>query len=389
MHSLSKPKEMSFPATKSVQIPRSPGFNFGGGPGAVREQVREQAAYELLHGGLLDMSHREEKGPVHEFLNSYQALVRKLLKVPSDYHVLIMQGGAHAQFSGIPFNLASEHKRCLALVTGFWSNRAATEHAKFLQVDMVKPDPLTTEQDTFQQVSERLKQRDYDYVYLCTNETMHGVQLFQDELLPTSSVVVSDSTSDLFCRPIDVSKYGVIFASGGKNVGPAGMTLVLVRDSILKEIERSMQVPSFLDWREYAFSSPIPNLFNTPPLVSIGLSKLFLEDLDRRGGVEYAAERNAYYAQAIYDTIESSGGFYKSLAPHEMRSKVSIPFRISNNSALEAKFIKQAEEQHGLSQLINHPSMGGMRASLYNGMSSQGLETLLSFMTTFRLEMSK
>jgi phosphoserine aminotransferase len=214
---------------------------------------------------------------------------------------------------------------------------------------------------------------------------MQGIQIFDDSRLSKDFAIVSDSTSDLFSRKINISKYGVIFASGGKNLGPAGVTVVIVRNDILEKKRASSKLPSILSWKEYASSQPIQNLYSTPPMLSIGLSKMFLDDLAQRGGVDYAEKRTLAFSTALYEEIDQSRGFYQNSIPKGIRSRVSIAFRISNNAALEAKFISQGEKI-GLLQLVNHPSVGGIRAALYNGIPTKAVEDLLVFMRNFRAE---
>ena len=215
---------------------------------------------------------------------------------------------------------------------------------------------------------------------------MHGLHLRNDSILPPTSVtpIVSDSTSDLFSRKMDISKYGVVFASGGKNLGPAGFAVVIVRRDIV-DLASSSFCPSFMSWKEYANSKPIQNLYHTPPMVSIGIARMFLDDLAQRGGVDWAEKRTEMLAKELYLEIDSSKGFYANSVPNGLRSRVSVVFNIPSNRALESKFLKQAEAR-GLLQLTNHPSVGGMRASLYNAVPTRAVDELVSFMKTFRKE---
>ena len=218
---------------------------------------------------------------------------------------------------------------------------------------------------------------------------MQGIQLTRDDFLSTTKVpIASDSTSDLFSRKMDISKYGVVFASGGKNLGPAGFAVVIVKNDILHNRVASSTIPSILSWKEYADSKPIPNLFNTPPLLSIGLAKMVLDDLAKRGGVEWAEKRGMELSRELYNEIDASNGFYVNQIPKELRSHISVVFSIPWDKTLEAKFIKQAE-QRGLFQLNNHPSVGGMRASLYNAVPGRAVELLIKFMREFRKLNSK
>jgi phosphoserine aminotransferase len=364
-------------------VPRPKGYSFGGGPGTVRDNVKKRAALEMLEGGLLEMSHRE-KGAVHEMLLSLQAIIRDLLNVPKGYSILFTQGGAHAQFAAIPLNFGP-HPTCVSCLTGSWSSKATSEQRKFAKIIEFRPQRLLSSEQILEGFKRELDNTRADYGYFCTNETMQGVQITEDSAPPDTAELVTDATSDLFSRKMDVSRYGVVFASGGKNLGPAGFAAVIVKDDIIFKREASTSLPSFLSWKEYAVNNPIQNLYNTPPLTSLGIARLVLEDLVRRGGVEWAERKSKVLSNALYNEIDSSNGFYQNNVANALRSRVSVVFGIPGDKSLESKFVSKAESQ-GLLQLVNHPSVGGMRASLYNALPVKAVETLIKFMREFKRE---
>jgi len=367
-------------ATPKVVVVKPVGYNFGGGPGAIREIVRQHAAREMLEGGLLEVSHREP-GAVHACLNSMVGLVRDLLKVPEDYEILLTHGGAHAQFAAVPLNFG-ENPSSVSCITGSWSAKSSSEQQKFAKVTEYDARNETSWDKVMPGLSNRI-QRDTDYAYMCSNETMQGIQFVNDSLVPSATKMVCDATSDLFSRQMDISKYGVVFASGGKNLGPAGFAVMIVRKDIIEKQKASSKLPSILSWKEFAQSKPIPNIYNTPAMLSIGLSKLVLEDVAKRGGMEWAERRGSILSQELYREIDSSNGFYANQIPKDFRSRVSVVFGIPGNKALESTFVKTAESI-GLLQLVNHPSVGGMRASLYNAMPVKAVEKLVTFMREFK-----
>ena len=364
-----------------VLLKRPAGYTFGGGPGAVRDIVKQRAAAEILSGGLLELSHRE-RGQIHELLVSTQQLIRELLAVPQDYDILFCQGGAHAQFAAIPLNFG-ENPKVLSCITGAWSLKATNEQKKFASVTELHEPSASHQAEILNPFVQALQSDQFDYGYICSNETMQGVQLRDDSLFARATLpVVVDSTSDLFSRKMDISKYGVVFASGGKNFGPAGCTLVIARKDISAR-SGSSKLPSILSWKEFASSTPVQNIYNTPPMLAIGLARLVLDDLQKRGGVEWAETRCRALSSAIYDEIDASDGFFVNKVSKDLRSQVSVVFGIPRDPSLEAKFVEQAES-YGLQQLVNHPSVGGMRASLYNAVPVKAVEHLIEFMRDFR-----
>lgn len=354
--------------------------NFSAGPSRVPAAVLERAAGEMLDyrglgAGFMELSHRNAGGPVQGLLEEHQSRVRRLLSVPGDYHVLFMQGGAHAQFAAAPLNLIGDGPGAVGFVdTGQWSRRARGEaEAAGWRVRTV-----ASSATRFPPPGEWDLGPDTRYVHVCANETMTGVELLEDHEFPVT--VVADFTSTLMSRPVDVSRYGVIYASSGKNLGPAGYCLVIVRDDLLRRA--SATCPRCLLWRAQAETAPVQNIYNTPPTYVIYLSALVLEDLERSGGAAAAREAAAVRAAAVYDEIDASGGFYLNDVDPGHRSVMNVPFRVADR-ALEAAFLAAAAGE-GLTELAGHPEAGGLRVTMYNAATADDARAVASFMRRFR-----
>ena len=355
--------------------------NFSAGPSRVPAPVLDRAAAEMRDyrgSGLsfMELSHRDAGGPVQALMTEHQDRVRRLLSVPDNYHVLFTHGGAHAQFSAVPLNLLKGGGAAGIVDTGQWARKARreAEQAGF-QVRTV-----ASSTTRFPPPSE-WRADGVGYVHVCANETMTGVEMLEDPDPPHGAVLVGDFTSTLMSRPVDVSKYGVLYASSGKNLGPAGYCLVIVRDDVLRACDPAC--PPCLSWREQALSRPIPNLYNTPPTYVLYLSSLVLADLEARGGVQAAQERARERAALIYAEIDRSGGFYTSPVDPDHRSRMNVPFSIHGGRELEARFLRTAEERE-LLQLAGHPQAGGLRVTLYNAFDRTDAEAVAAFMREFR-----
>lgn len=362
-------------------------FNFSAGPSALPTSVLERVQRELLDFegrgmGFLEMSHRDAGGPVQNTLARCEASLRSLLSVPDDYAVFFAHGGAHGQFAALALNLSSEGQPLAYVDTGFWSKRARDEAALF------GPTVIAAEAlDTGRRLPDDTQWRvpsDAAYVHLCANETIGGLEYLRDPQLLSEVPLVADFTSTLLSRPVKVSRYGVIYASSGKNLGPAGFAVVIVRRSLLARRSRP-QTPSILDWNKLATPAPIPSIYNTPATFPIYVSSLILEDLIARGGLKAAEQRAIARAGAVYARIDESNGFYTNDIAHEHRSRMNIPFQIRGGQApeLEERFVAEAEAR-GLHQLFGHPRFGGLRASLYNGVPDEGVDALVAFLDAFR-----
>ncbi|XP_038511069.1 phosphoserine aminotransferase isoform X1 [Canis lupus familiaris] len=344
------------------------------------EIQKELLDYKEIGISVLEMSHRSSD--FAKIINNAENLVRELLAVPDNYKVIFVQGGGSGQFSAVPLNLISRKAgRCADyVVTGSWSAKAAEEAKKFGTVNVVHPklgsytkipDPSTWNLSP-----------DASYVYYCANETVHGVEF---DFIPDvkGAVLVCDMSSNFLSKPVDVSKFGVIFAGAQKNVGSAGVTIVIIRDDLLGFALR--ECPSVLEYKVQAGNS---SLYNTPPCFSIYVMGLVLEWIKNNGGAAAMEKLSSIKSQMIYDIIDNSQGFYVCPVETKNRSKMNIPFRIGNakgDDALEKRFLDKALELNMIS-LKGHRSVGGIRASLYNAVTIEDVQKLAAFMKNF-LEM--
>ncbi|NJA87880.1 3-phosphoserine/phosphohydroxythreonine transaminase [Rhodocyclus tenuis] len=356
-------------------------WNFSAGPAVLPEPVLEQVRDELLdwHGtgmGVMEMSHRGKA--FTGIIEAAEADLRALLGVPANYRVLFLQGGATQQFSQIPLNLldgASDGRAADYVVTGTWSKKALTEAQRLGRVRCA----ASTEADAFSRLPEAAEydlSADAAYVHLCTNETIHGVEFPADVVLPTAAPLVADMSSHLLSRPFDVSRFGLIYGGAQKNIGPAGLTLVLVRDDLTGRA--APQVPGL---QNYAVEAANGSMLNTPPTFAIYVAGLVFRWLQELGGLSAIARINADKASALYACIDRSAGFYRNPVQPACRSQMNVPFRLADEN-LNASFLAESEAA-GLFGLKGHKSFGGMRASIYNAMPLAGVSALVEFMDDF------
>jgi len=351
-------------------------FNFSAGPAVLPREVLERAAAEMLdwHGSgmsVMEMSHRGK-----EFMSisaKAESDVRMLLAIPADYAVLFLQGGAIAENALIPMNLLGEKKVADYVNTGEWSKKSIKEAKKYCQVNVA----ASAEDKNFTYVPPRATWKlsaDAAYVHICTNETIGGVEY--NWTPDTGSVpLVADASSHILSRPLDVTRYGVIYAGAQKNAGPAGVTLVIVRRDLL---ERALPItPSAFHWKEQAEND---SMLNTPPTYSIYIAGLVFEWLLKLGGLAAMETRNVAKARLLYDYLDSTD-FYRNPVLKQDRSRMNVPFKLRDES-LDGAFLKGAEAR-GLLQLKGHRSVGGMRASIYNAMPLEGVQVLLDYMKEF------
>jgi phosphoserine aminotransferase len=355
-------------------------FNFSPGPAVLPLPVLQQAQRELVclpgYGmSVLEMSHRA-KGFL-DILAAAKSLLRELLAIPENYQIIFLQGGSRLQFSMVPMNLlrgqpgAAEY-----LVTGSWSKMAVDEAKREGKVNIAW-DGKATNFDRLPKVGELKIAADAAYAYICSNETIQGVQ-FAAEPDVGSVPLVCDSSSDFLHRPLPIAKYGLIYACAQKNAGPAGVTAVIIRDDLLKRSQDSL--PGYLNYNHHVKED---SLYNTPPTFAIYLMKLVLEWLkDEIGGLARMHAINQQKARLLYDAIDESGGFYRGHAQPEVRSLMNVTFRLPSE-ALEKEFVKEGEDR-GLDGLKGHRSVGGIRASIYNAMPTAGVEALANFMREFK-----
>lgn len=361
--------------------------NFSAGPSCIFEEVLNKAQdefqdYQGLGMNFMECSHRDVDGPVQTVLKKLVANMRELLKVPDNYHVLFFQGGAHAQFSAVPMNLIGgvDKPKADFVDTGIWSKKAMAEHSKWCECNVV----YNAEDDnetTIRPVSEWNLSEDAEYVHCTTNETMTGLEFLVDPDVG-DKILCADMTSTLLSRPVDISKYGVIYASSGKNLGPAGAACVIVRDDLLDKALPGC--PGIISYKNQAKSVPIPNIYNTPPTYILYLINLTLEHMKSEfGTLENIEKRCIKRAGMVYDLIDNSDGFYVNNVDPTYRSRMNCVFRIKEGDRkLEDLFTKESAAQ-GLEQLFGHPLMGGNRITLYNAIHDESVDKVVKFMKDF------
>ncbi len=351
-------------------------FNFSAGPAVLPKEVLLKAQEEMLdwHGSgmsVMEMSHRGK-----EFMTiaaEAEADLRELMNIPSNYKVLFLQGGAHSQFSMIPMNLLRGKKVADYLDTGIWSKKAIDEAARYCEVNVVASSK--DKNYTYAPTQEAWKTNpNAAYVHYTSNETIGGVEIFWTP--KTGDVpLVCDMSSHILSRPINVNQYGLIYAGAQKNIGPAGLTIVIVREDLIGETLAG--TPTMFDYKIHADND---SMYNTPPTYGIYMAGLVFKWLKAKGGLIAMEKINIEKAGLLYDYLDQSD-FYHSPIALENRSRMNIPFTLKN-SELDAEFLKQSQEQ-GLLQLKGHKLVGGMRASIYNAMPIEGVKALISFMQAF------
>ena len=351
-------------------------FNFSPGPAVLPEPVLRQAAAEMLdwHGSgmsVMEMSHRGK-----EFIGIHakaETDLRALLAIPANHKVLFLQGGAIAENAIVPMNLMRGLSGADYVNTGEWSKKSIKEAKRYCTVNVA----ASAEDANFTYVPPRERWKldpGAAYVHICSNETIGGVE---SHWTPDTGPVplVADMSSHILSRPVDIARYGVIYGGAQKNIGPAGLTIVIVRDDVL---DRALPIcPSAFHWAEQAAAD---SMLNTPPTYAIYIAGLVFEWLIAQGGVAAIEKRNIEKAQLLYDAIDASG-FYTSPVRREDRSRMNVPFRLRDES-LDVAFLKGAGER-GMLQLKGHRSVGGMRASIYNAMPLEGVRALVDYMKDF------
>jgi phosphoserine aminotransferase len=350
-------------------------YNFSAGPAVLPAPVLRRAQEELpdWHGSgmsVMEMSHRGK-----DFVSiaaQAEASLRDLMAIPGDYRVLFLQGGATGQFSAVPMNLASQDGAADYVITGMWGKRAHAEGAKFL--DRVHVAASTKPHTRVPPVSEWERTDDAEYLHITLNETIHGVRF--DQLPDTGDTpLVSDVSSIILSEPIDVSRFGVLYAGAQKNIGPSGLVVVIVRDDLLARARPA--TPQVWDWTE---NSKSDSMINTPPTYAWYIAGLVFDWIAGQGGVAGLAEVNKRKAGKLYAAIDQSG-FYANPVEPAYRSRMNVPFTLARPE-LEAAFLTDARGA-GLVNLEGHRSVGGMRASIYNAMPEAGVDALIDFMREF------
>jgi phosphoserine aminotransferase len=351
-------------------------FNFSAGPAALPEEVLVQARYELLdwHGvgmSVMEMSHRSTE--FVSIIERVESDLRELLAIPDEYKVLFLQGGATSQFSMIPQNLLGTKSGADYIYTGQWSKKAIAEAGKFCKVNVA----ASSEDKNFSYVPKRASWNldpAAAYVHITSNETIGGIEYHQTPEVGNVPLI-ADMSSHLLSKPLDVARYGLIYAGAQKNIGPAGLTILIIREDLIGHAPSD--IASIADYKTHADSK---SMYNTPPTYAIYMAGLVLQWLKRRGGLVAMEKTNIAKAQLLYACLDGSG-FYNSPVAVEDRSRMNVPFRLKDEG-LDAEFLEQARRQ-GLVQLKGHRSIGGMRASIYNAMPQNGVQALVDFMREF------
>lgn len=355
-------------------------FNFSAGPAVLPESVLRQAQDDLwsLDGsgiGVMEHSHRGKA-----FLAVYErtvALCRELAGIPDNYKVLFLQGGASTQFFSVPMNFLTADRTADYLVTGAWSKKAVTEAKRFGEVHTAS----SSADANFNFIpTEPEYSENPVYVHYTSNNTIFGTEYKSEPQNPDGSFLVCDASSDIFSRPLDISKYGILYAGAQKNLGPSGVTLVIIRDDLIEQ--GAEEIPTMLQYRTHANSD---SMFNTPPTFGIYIMGQVFDWIKSQGGLAGVQKINEAKAGKIYDYLDSSS-LFKPTAEVESRSLMNVTF-VTGDADLDAKFIAAAKEA-GLDGLKGHRSVGGMRASIYNAFPQAGVDKLVEFMADFEAKNS-
>ena len=354
-------------------------YNFSAGPAVLPEEVLKEAAAEMLDYkgcgmSVMEMSHRSQV--FDDIIKEAEQDLRDLMHIPDNYKVLFLQGGASQQFAMIPMNLM-KNKVADYIVTGQWAKKAYQEAQKYGKVNKI----ATSEDKTFSYIpdcSDLPVSEDADYVYICENNTIYGTKFWT---LPNTKgkLLVADQSSCFFSEPVDVSKYGLIFAGAQKNVGPAGVVIVIAREDLITD-DVLPGTPTMLKWKTQADND---SLYNTPPCYGIYICGKVFKWIKKMGGLEEMKKRNIEKAEILYNYLDESKMF-KGTVRKEDRSLMNVPF-VTGDKDLDAKFVKEATEA-GFVNLKGHRTVGGMRASIYNAMPKEGVEKLVEFMKKFEKE---
>ncbi|WP_397573545.1 3-phosphoserine/phosphohydroxythreonine transaminase [Silanimonas sp.] len=355
----------------------SRGFNFSAGPAVLPEPVLRRAQAELLEWGgerasVMEVSHRGKA--FIAVAEKAEADLRKLMGITDDYAVLFLQGGATTHFALLPMNLAAAGQRADYLVTGAWSKKAASEAKPHAAVSVVA-DTAASTYTTLPTAGSYALDPSAAYVHLVANETIHGVE-FPDAIDTGGVPLVADFSSSILSRPIDVSKYGVIYAGAQKNIGPSGLVVMVIRKDLLERAGQSRA--KILSYKEHAAQG---SMLNTPPTFSWYLAGLVFEWMLEQGGLGAFEANNRRKAEALYSAIDGSGGFYRNPVALDARSLMNVPFMLKD-AALDAAFLKESEAA-GLLALKGHRDLGGMRASIYNALPYEAVAALVDFMGDF------
>ena len=353
-------------------------YNFSAGPSALPLPVLEEASNQLVNTNgcgmsVMEMSHRSKM--FLDIYNEAESLIRQLMDIPDNYKVLFLQGGASTQFAMVPLNLFTNSKKADYVNTGMWSKKAISEAKRYGNVNIV----ASSEDTTFNyipELDESVFSKDADYFHITLNNTIYGTRF--TKLPNTGSVpLVTDASSCILSEVYDVNKFGVIYAGAQKNIGPAGLTIVIIREDLIGNAMES--TPTMLNYKIHADND---SMYNTPPTFAIYMAMLVFRWLKKMGGISEMEKLNIEKASLLYDYLDESALFKGTVVPKD-RSLMNVPFLLPSDE-LNQKFIKEAKDA-GLVNLAGHRSVGGMRASIYNPMPLEGVKALVSFMKEFEL----
>jgi len=351
-------------------------YNFSAGPAVLPEKVLKIAADEMLNykstgQSVMEMSHRSKE--YQAIIDECEALLREVMSIPDGYKVLFLQGGASSQFAMIPLNLMNKSGKADFVITGQWANKAYQEASRYGDCKVI----ASSKDKTFSYIPQLDKNEfraDADYFHICENNTIYGTKW--TELPDTGNVpLISDMSSCILSEPVDVSKYGMIYAGAQKNMGPAGLTVVIIREDLIGNARDI--TPTMFDYKTHSENG---SMYNTPPTYGIYILKLVLDWVKELGGLEAMKALNEKKAAVLYNFLDSSNMF-KATVQGKDRSLMNIPF-VTGNDELDSKFVSEAKKA-GFINLKGHRSVGGMRASIYNAMPIEGVESLVEFMKKF------
>ena len=354
-------------------------YNFSAGPSMLPQAVLEKAASEMLDyqgsgQSVMEMSHRSKT--YQAIIDEAEALLREVLNIPDNYKVLFLQGGASSQFAMVPLNLATKSGSADFVITGQWGKKAYSEAKKLIKAREV----ASSADKTFTYIPEldpETFDKNADYFHICYNNTIYGTRF--NELPDTGDVpLIADMSSCILSEPVDVSKFGLIYAGAQKNMGPAGLTVVIIREDL---IGNAMDItPTMFNYKIHADNG---SMYNTPPTYGIYILGLVLDWIIEKGGLAEMAKLNRRKAELLYNYLDSSK-LFKATVSGKDRSLMNVPF-VTGSDELDAKFVCEAKKE-GLINLKGHRTVGGMRASIYNAMPCEGVEKLVEFMRKFEAE---
>ena len=351
-------------------------YNFSAGPATLPEKVLQTAAAEMMEYGtsgqsVMEMSHRSKE--YQAIIDECEKLLREVMSIPDNYKVLFLQGGASSQFAMIPLNLLNKTGKADFAITGQWAKKAYEEASRFGDCTIV----ASSKDKTFSYIPELDKSKfnpTADYFHICENNTIYGTRF--SELPDTGNVpLIADQSSCILSQPVDVSKYGMIYAGAQKNMGPAGLTVVIIREDLIGNARETC--PTMFNYQIHAENG---SMYNTPPTYGIYILKLVLDWIIELGGLEAMKAINEKKAAILYDFLDSSK-LFKATVFGKDRSLMNIPF-VTGNEEIDAKFVSEAKKQ-GFINIKGHRSVGGMRASIYNAMPTEGVQKLVDFMKKF------